>query len=317
MTTISLSMIVKNEERFLAACLESVRGVVDEIVVVDTGSTDSTVDIAKAYGAKIGHFPWNDNFSDARNHALSMCSGDWILSLDADERLLERHRNIEQRDAGLVRRVVNSQPPEVQGMFLTCLSATPGPVDESPVLRLFRRLPHIRYEGKLHEEVGMTIQRAGGALGMTEIAIIHDGYQASIVEERGKWDRNIRNLLVEVEERPSGFSWYNLGHSYLVVGQESHRKADLMSKILAEGLPTQDAIDQQRTYANEMLRKAQEPFAKSIGTSGPANLYWTRLVVEAQMSGLILGGVGSNPRMPIDPVIAYGAHPDPLTRLAA
>ena len=76
---ISLSMIVKNEEKYLRDCLESVKGVVDEIILVDTGSTDSTVRIAQEYGAKIFNFEWINDFSAARNYSLDQCSGDWIL----------------------------------------------------------------------------------------------------------------------------------------------------------------------------------------------------------------------------------------------
>ena len=87
MARLTLSMIVKNEEKYLEGCLESVKNVADEIVIVDTGSEDSTLDIAERYGAKIYHFEWIDDFSAARNFALSKSTGDWILYLDADERL--------------------------------------------------------------------------------------------------------------------------------------------------------------------------------------------------------------------------------------
>lgn len=84
---LSLSMIVKNEERFLPGCLESVKGLVDEIVIVDTGSTDGTKKIAESCRAKIIDFKWCDDFSAARNESLRHVTGDWVLYLDADERL--------------------------------------------------------------------------------------------------------------------------------------------------------------------------------------------------------------------------------------
>ncbi|MHB9099690.1 MAG: glycosyltransferase, partial [Syntrophales bacterium] len=83
--TLSLCMIVKNEEKYLVKCLRSVRDVVDEMVVVDTGSTDKTIDIATVFGARVFNFPWTDDFSAARNHSLQQATGDWILILDADE----------------------------------------------------------------------------------------------------------------------------------------------------------------------------------------------------------------------------------------
>ncbi len=83
--TLSLCMIVKNEEEFLPTCLESVKDYVDEIIIVDTGSTDSTVEIAKRYNAKIYHHAWENSFSKARNYSLKYATCDWILILDADE----------------------------------------------------------------------------------------------------------------------------------------------------------------------------------------------------------------------------------------
>lgn len=84
---ISLCMIVKNEEALLDKCLSSVHGLVDEIIVVDTGSTDRTVEIAQAHGARIEHFKWCDDFAAARNYSLGFARGEWILILDADESL--------------------------------------------------------------------------------------------------------------------------------------------------------------------------------------------------------------------------------------
>ncbi|RPI67925.1 MAG: glycosyltransferase family 2 protein, partial [Geobacteraceae bacterium] len=83
--SVSLCMIVKNEQSHLARCLRSVKPLVDEMIVVDTGSSDRTQDIAKIFGAKVFEFPWNNDFSKARNFSLSKAAGNWILVLDADE----------------------------------------------------------------------------------------------------------------------------------------------------------------------------------------------------------------------------------------
>jgi len=85
--SLSLCMIVKNEEEYLQECLASVEDVVDEIILVDTGSTDRTVEIAGQFDAEVHHIPWNDDFAAARNESIKHASGDWILQLDADERL--------------------------------------------------------------------------------------------------------------------------------------------------------------------------------------------------------------------------------------
>src|SRR5580658_10063032 len=102
---ISLCMIVKNEERFLAECLDSVKDVVDEICIVDTGSTDRTVEIARSYGAKIEFREWRNDFAWARNEALAMATRRWTLVLDGDEELqresVELMRSMRTVPAGL------------------------------------------------------------------------------------------------------------------------------------------------------------------------------------------------------------------------
>src|SRR5262249_19186604 len=98
--TVSLNMIVRNEEQNLPACLESGRGLFDETIVVDTGSTDRTVEIARSFGAKVSHFEWIDDFAAARNAALDRSSGDYVFWLDADDRieLSERQKLAELLD---------------------------------------------------------------------------------------------------------------------------------------------------------------------------------------------------------------------------
>ena len=90
MPRLSICLITKNEEAHLARCLESVRGLHDDLVVVDTGSSDRTVDIARAFGARLFEFAWQDDFSRARNFCIEQAAGDWILSLDADESIALR-----------------------------------------------------------------------------------------------------------------------------------------------------------------------------------------------------------------------------------
>ncbi len=90
--TVSLCMIVKNEEDNLPRCLESIKDIVDEIIIVDTGSTDKTVEIAKSYGAKVYYLKWNNNFSEARNESLKYATKDWILILDGDDELRAQYK---------------------------------------------------------------------------------------------------------------------------------------------------------------------------------------------------------------------------------
>jgi len=93
---LSVVLIVKNEEELLATCLDSLKGLWDELVIVDTGSSDKTIEIAKSYGARLGYFPWCDDFAAARNYAEGLCFGEYIYWQDADEVLLEGHEAIRQ-----------------------------------------------------------------------------------------------------------------------------------------------------------------------------------------------------------------------------
>jgi glycosyltransferase involved in cell wall biosynthesis len=101
-TTISLCMIVKNEESCLVRCMKSVRDHVDEIIIVDTGSMDNTVEIAESYGARVYHHPWENDFSKHRNQSLSYATGDWIFQLDADEELFPEDGRCPEREGRLL-----------------------------------------------------------------------------------------------------------------------------------------------------------------------------------------------------------------------
>src|SRR5205823_151903 len=130
----------------LGRCLESVRGLVDEIVVVDTGSTDRTVEIAERHGAKVVHFPWSDDFAAARNESLRHATRSWILVLDADETLdPESHaeiRRLIQLDAPLCYLVRRFDYQDEEGT---------ASIYEQTLTRLFPNHPELRYRGRIHE----------------------------------------------------------------------------------------------------------------------------------------------------------------------
>jgi hypothetical protein len=185
--SLSLCMIARNEERDLARCLVSVKDVVDEIVLVDTGSTDRTPEMALAHGARVICHTWTDDFAAARNAALDHAGGDWILVLDADEELAPDDRSALRRlllDApwdGARLRIRNLQPPD--DLFRS---------QESLLLRLFRNRPMYRYTGIVHEQIAPAIRRAGGNVGDAEITIIHHGYARRTAQ--GGVERAGRNL---------------------------------------------------------------------------------------------------------------------------
>lgn len=99
-TRISVCMIVRNEETLLPRCLQSIQGIADEIIVVDTGSTDRTIEIGRRFGAKVYHHPWENDFSKHRNQSLSYATMDWVLVLDADEEFFSE-------DAAVMRQVLH------------------------------------------------------------------------------------------------------------------------------------------------------------------------------------------------------------------
>lgn len=214
--TVSLCMIVRDEEKNLARCLESARAAVDEIIVVDTGSLDATPDIARNYGAKVISLPWAGDFAQARNESLRLAAGDWILVLDADEEL----------PPATVRGLRElCTAPNVEAWIFTIVSPVSltedAPRTRHPGLRLFRNRPVYRFEGRIHEQVKPSILRAdpGAVIRHTELEIMHYGYAGGRDGRRQKTRRNIAILREILAESPGdAFANYNLGTSYYVLG---------------------------------------------------------------------------------------------------
>lgn len=155
---LSVCLITRNEQAFLPGCLDSVAAVADEIVVVDSGSSDDTVAIARAHGARVLTHQWTDDYSAARNKGIEAALGQWILCIDADERLCTPER---------IGPCLASAPPEAGGFLVErhdiVTSPTDGKTEVNPIgmVRLFRRHPAIRYVGIVHERPGDTILAAG------------------------------------------------------------------------------------------------------------------------------------------------------------
>ncbi|HBV85547.1 MAG TPA: glycosyl transferase family 2 [Desulfosporosinus sp.] len=198
---ISLCMIVKNEALNLGRCLKSVSGIADEIIVVDTGSTDSTCEIARQYGAVIHHFLWNNNFSNARNASLELAHGDWILFLDADEELSPNSREI------LIPLIKNKA---VEGFFVKIINylGKEGWIETVPdlVFRLFRNKREYRFHGAIHEQIADVILQKNpkACYQIAEnLTIIHHGYLDEVIKEKDKKSRNLRLIEQELEINPT------------------------------------------------------------------------------------------------------------------
>jgi tetratricopeptide (TPR) repeat protein len=217
--TISLCMIVKDEEEMLPGCLEAVAAAVDEIIVVDTGSSDGTVEIAESFGARVLHFPWNGSFSDARNAGLEAASCDWLFYLDADEHLVPE-------DAVKIRQLLGRTWRE--GFHLVETNYTGGEDAGTAVthlaLRIFRNRPEYRFEGRIHEQkTGHMPTYLPPRFEATTIRIRHYGYLKNRISAREKSRRNIELLELEAREAPSAFNSFNLGSEYMMLGE--HAKA--------------------------------------------------------------------------------------------
>ncbi|MEZ6014397.1 MAG: glycosyltransferase family 2 protein [Planctomycetota bacterium] len=208
MPTLSLCMIARDEERFLAGCLESVRGVVDEVVLVDTGSRDATLDIARTMGARVLSRAWDDDFSAARNFSVEAARGTHVLVLDADERLAPGGASALRAALADDRLLLGMLPlhnadaldAPVQSV-LSGARRIGGPVW---VPRLFPRLPELRFKRRVHETLmgGVAVLRAEGRgdSRVIDAPLVHLGEQPDLRAVLGREARNERLLRRALEE---------------------------------------------------------------------------------------------------------------------
>lgn len=207
--TISAALIVRNEELYLEGCLASLAGQVDEIVVVDTGSTDKTTRIAESFNVKLHHWSWTGDFSAARNCALNAASGDWILYIDADERLrLPTDVRLSSYLAG----------KPAAAAFVQFMPRSGFTRYREP--RLFLNRSDIRFRGGIHETVMTDVDRLCRAFGFTVISteamIDHLGYDGS---QDHKHPRNLPLLLAELKRgQDRVYYYYHLAETYAALG---------------------------------------------------------------------------------------------------
>lgn len=207
---VSLAMIVKNEQANLKDCLDSVCDQVDEIVIVDTGSTDETLEIARKYTDKIYSYPWRGDFSAARNFAIARCNCTWILSLDADEVLLPETGNLKRVIAGDIKKEAYLLP------FNNPTADSTGEYNRFHVLRLFKNTKTYRFRGKIHEQVTVDDSRV---VGVAEGPVISH----KIICPRERNRKRGRNLALlknaYTEDSQNYFIQYYLGVEWLMLGK--------------------------------------------------------------------------------------------------
>jgi glycosyltransferase involved in cell wall biosynthesis len=210
MPRLSLTMIVKNEGKYLDECLASAKDIADEIIVVDTGSTDNTIEIAKKYNAQVYNFKWVDDFSAARNYALSKSTGEWILYLDADER-------VDSNSLAELKRIKNSS--EKAGYYCTVKSIDNENNRDNSMryIRLFRNIEGISFSGKVHEQITCSLTEKGIKLFNSNILITHLGYNIPAEEKKVKAERNLKLLLDEFEKDKSGYYAFQMANTYSII----------------------------------------------------------------------------------------------------
>ncbi len=243
-------MIVKDEEKSLDPCLKSVQRLVKEMIIVDTGSQDATKEIALRFSDKVFYFPWNNDFSAARNFALQKATQDWILILDADEllsekdfekmsRLMEMHdvdafvldcRNYTQRVdvAGFVSSRGDRYPESAKA---------PGFRIEK-ILRFFRNKKEYVFEGKVHETVAHSIKRSGGKIFDTDVVIHHFGqlHPEKIVEKKERYVALLKKRLEEKDfgEKSEDFICWELSRELGQIGRNDEAIAYLERALALE-----------------------------------------------------------------------------------
>lgn len=224
---LSQCMIVKNEEKNIRKALTWGKSIVCEQIVVDTGSTDRTVEIAEEMGAKVFHFEWIDDFSAAKNFAIDQASGNWIAFLDADEYFSEEDA---QKIIPLLKYLQKdgkySAMPAIIRSSLVNLNDEGKPGSFATQDRIFSNNPALRYQNRIHETLQASAGKKHVVFDATDrLTVFHTGYTKSVFEETHKMDRNIALLKSEVKDNPENYNaWAYLGDA--LFGNEQYEDAE-------------------------------------------------------------------------------------------
>jgi glycosyltransferase involved in cell wall biosynthesis len=207
---LSVCLIVKDEEKVLRRCLESIKGIADEIVIADTGSTDKSKEIASEYTEMIYDYKWEDDFSKARNFAGSKASGEWIMAIDADE-------YVDRESFTHFKKDLKNSPPDCDILAVQIVNFI-GNNGKNTVLnfheRIYKNNGTIIYHRKIHEM--LKHKDSNEKKGYAKLQIFHTGYMENVVKEKSKSKRNLK-LLESIKEK-EGYDYYFLGDVYFQLG---------------------------------------------------------------------------------------------------
>lgn len=270
---ISLCMIVKNEEKYLEKCLWSVENLVSEMIIVDTGSTDATKQIAGKFGAKIFDFEWIDDFAAARNYSLEQATQPYILQLDADEEILKSQTSwfYEQypwKHLAYLIEIHNLKDLQKMDLMMSHF-----------LIRFFKNDPEIRYQNKVHENV--TLPKVD--VGYSSAVIIHKGY-ADQERKKPKADRNFTLLKKELAKNPRDpFKHYYFAQQYFAGGDLFNAyKAAKKSLILGLRPPVQ-ANAFRIALAWTLEHEDEKEFAEFIEMAPDELVFPERLLYQGMM----------------------------------
>lgn len=284
---LSVCYIVKNEEKNLPLSLETVRPVADELIIVDTGSTDGTPKIAKDAGATILDFAWRDDFAAARNFALDHATGDWIVFLDADEGFLHPEK-VRDKIAE-----IDARTPPVDAVMVTRVNVDPetnAKQGNDRAVRIFRNIPEIRYQGRIHETIAHTSGKLSLCHDNAPLSVYHTGYAESFGKQKN--ERNFRILQQEIAERgEQPEHYFPLAGCYFDFGD--YRKA-MKYAILSLDSPLQPVASRVANFhiAIESMRRLDWDLDEQLALANMAMAEYPDQPEFYGERGMILCGLG-------------------------
>ena len=235
---LSVCMIVRDNEETIGPCLKSIRPWVDEIVVVDTGSTDRTPEICEALGARVYHRSWQDSFSAARNLSLELARGEWIFWMDSDDTIpSECGEKLRELAYG-------SHGDETLGyvMQVHCPGKDDRDITAVDHVKLIRNRPELRFEFRIHEQILPAIRRAGGDVKWSDIYVVHSGADRTDEGRLRKLHRDLRLLELDLSEKPDHpFVLFNLGMTYNDAGQHD-RAIQFLRRCITVSVPAESHL---------------------------------------------------------------------------
>ncbi len=252
---LTFCIIVKNEEKNLPRCLASVKNVVDEMVVLDTGSTDRTPEIAQEFGAKVHYFEWCNDFAAARNESLKYVTGDWVLVLDADEYL-------SPKIAPHIKEAIKSDRYILINLIREEVGAQQSPY--SLVSRLFRNHPEIKFARPYHAIVDDSIteilakESHWQIASLPEIAVLHEGYQKGEITSKNKLQRAKKAMESFLSNHPNdAYVCSKLGALYIEI-DEREKGMELLFRGLQDSEVDKTVLYELHYHLGIAYRQKQE-----------------------------------------------------------